>query len=246
MDAEQRDRLREPFEPSLIGTIPASKKRPATDFVGHGAVTDRLLRVDPDWSWEPVAWDGAEPAFVRDAQGNPVALWGRLTVCGVTRPGVGTVSGAVESGEPEKELIGDFLRNAAMRFGVALDLWIRAKQAEGGRTAPVTFDVGDWFVANGWRDQDQHDAFMAESKERLRNLPPAYNEAGKAKWKSEGRKWPMSVEESHSWELALSDLELKAKDGEVPGAGDGSGDEPSPQPSERPIEDVVGPEASLL
>ena len=38
------------------------------------------------------------------------------TVCGVTRIGVG-------DGKSMKELIGDAIRNAAMRFGVALDLW---------------------------------------------------------------------------------------------------------------------------
>ena len=82
------------------------------DYVGHAAVTDRLLSVDPEWSWEPFALDpNGLPAL--DARGN---LWIRLTVCGVTRPGVG-------DGFSLKEVIGDAIRNAAMRFGVALDLW---------------------------------------------------------------------------------------------------------------------------
>lgn len=95
------------------------------DYVGHGAVTDRLLEVDPAWEWEPTAgWapDGS-PIFVRNREGDPVELWIKLTVLGITRPGVGTVA----AGHPEapKILIGDALRNAAMRFGVALDLWIK-------------------------------------------------------------------------------------------------------------------------
>lgn len=82
------------------------------DYVGHAAVTDRLLAVDPFWSWEPMVLDGAGfPGLDRD--GN---LWIRLTVGGMTRLGVG-------DGRNAKERIGDAIRNAAMRFGVALDLW---------------------------------------------------------------------------------------------------------------------------
>jgi hypothetical protein len=82
------------------------------DYVGHAAVTDRLLAVDPGWTWEPMATDeNGLPAL--DKAGN---LWIRLTVCGVTRIGVG-------DGRSAKEIVGDALRNAAMRFGVALDLW---------------------------------------------------------------------------------------------------------------------------
>jgi hypothetical protein len=82
------------------------------DYVGHAAVTDRLNSVDPTWTWEPVATDPqGSPAL--DKEGN---LWIRLTVGGVTRLGVG-------DGSNMKERIGDAIRNAAMRFGVALDLW---------------------------------------------------------------------------------------------------------------------------
>ena len=52
---------------------------------------------------------------------NGSTLWIKLTVLGVTRIGVGTVEGG--KFEVEKQLIGDAIRNAAMRFGVALDLW---------------------------------------------------------------------------------------------------------------------------
>lgn len=82
------------------------------DYVGHAAVTDRLLAVDPEWTWEPVAL-GPDGLPAVDRAGN---LWIRLTVCGVTRLGVG-------DGKNAKECIGDAIRNAAMRFGVALDLW---------------------------------------------------------------------------------------------------------------------------
>ena len=87
------------------------------DFVGHAAVTDRLNTVvgPENWTWEPLALDERGlPAL--DAKGN---LWIKLTVLGTTRIGYGDGSTSM------KELIGDALRNAAMRFGVALDLWTR-------------------------------------------------------------------------------------------------------------------------
>lgn len=90
------------------------------DYVGHAALTDRLLDTDPHWSWEPVAFRDGLPAF--DASGG---LWIKLTVCGVTRLGYGHAAAkpGIDPGAREKEVIGDALRNAAMRFGAALDLW---------------------------------------------------------------------------------------------------------------------------
>jgi hypothetical protein len=91
------------------------------DYVGHAALTHRLLETDPLWNWEPLATgiDGL-PTF--DKSGG---LWIKLTVCGVTRLGYGHAenSNFKEIGSREKEIIGDALRNAAMRFGAALDLW---------------------------------------------------------------------------------------------------------------------------
>ena len=88
------------------------------DYVGHAALTDRLLDVDPDWNWEPVSWtqDG-QPALDRDG-----GMWIKLTVLGVTRLGYGDAQGKT-GGDAMKERIGDALRNAGMRFGAALDLW---------------------------------------------------------------------------------------------------------------------------
>lgn len=87
-------------------------------FVGHAEVTNRLLNVDPMWSWEPVAFDSnGLPQY----DGNR-GLWIRLTVCGVTRLGYGNAEGK-SGGDAVKEIIGDAIRNAGMRFGMALDLW---------------------------------------------------------------------------------------------------------------------------
>jgi hypothetical protein len=112
MTVERAAALREPFPPEAIGKLP--KGGAQLDYVGHAATTDRLLMVDPSWSWEPFALDERGlPAL--DEEGN---LWIRLTILGVTRPGVG-------DGQTMKIRIGDALRNAAMRFGVALDLWAK-------------------------------------------------------------------------------------------------------------------------
>ena len=90
------------------------------DYFGHAALTDLLLTVDSSWNWEPLAVgsDGL-PAIDKDG-----GLWIRLTVCGVTRLGYGDAQGK-SGGDAMKERIGDALRNAAMRFGAALELWVK-------------------------------------------------------------------------------------------------------------------------
>jgi hypothetical protein len=71
------------------------------------------LQVDPEWTWEPMAYDEYGLPLISNG-----GLWIKLTVAGVTRPGWG-------DGKNVKEMIGDAIRNAAMRFGVALDLWAK-------------------------------------------------------------------------------------------------------------------------
>lgn len=91
------------------------------DYVGHAELTNRLLDADLTWDWEPVAWtERGLPAM--DECGG---LWIRLTVCGVTRLGYGDAAGK-KGPNAVKEAIGDALRNAAMRFGAALDLWAKS------------------------------------------------------------------------------------------------------------------------
>jgi hypothetical protein len=131
-------------------------------YVGHAALTDRLLDVDPHWSWEPMGFnpDGT-PAF--DKNGG---LWIKLTVLGMTRPGYGCADGKT-GGDAVKEIIGDALRNAAMRFGAALDLWHKGDlhaedgaepdaaggQSKGARLAPGgTPDTPPEGKGKGWRE----------------------------------------------------------------------------------------------
>lgn len=117
--------LRVPFPAEAMATI----KRGGVEltYVGHADITARLLDVDPAWNWEPLALgtDGL-PLMDRAPSGAPIGLWIRLTVCGLTRIGYGSC--LAEAREPEKELIGDAIRNAAMRFGCALELWARHRE----------------------------------------------------------------------------------------------------------------------
>jgi hypothetical protein len=129
-------KLREPFEKHQINLLPKPYKKdsepgkcrdcggwhglPAThlEYVGHAALTARLLDVDPQWNWEPVGLDAQGlPALDKDG-----GLWIRLTICGVSRLGYGDAQGKT-GGNATKERIGDALRNAGMRFGAALELW---------------------------------------------------------------------------------------------------------------------------
>lgn len=138
----QLKKLREPFPPHHISRLPKPTRKQTDevkanfqagfrcpecggwhhpkvvhlDYVGHAALTDRLLEVDPLWNWEPVS-DNGVPVVDNDG-----GMWIKLTVCGVTRYGYGD-AGDKKGANAMKERIGDALRNAAMRFGAALDLW---------------------------------------------------------------------------------------------------------------------------
>lgn len=111
----------------LIEHIP--KGGASLAYLGHADTTRALIECDPGWTWTPTGWTGdSQPAMVLDDKGNPVGLWILLTVCGVTRPAYGSC----EPGKREavKELIGDAIRNGAMRFGVAGGLWSKATRPE--------------------------------------------------------------------------------------------------------------------
>jgi len=121
MEQQQQDALRAPFPKERIQKLPTGGIQ--LDYVSHAWVTDRLLEVDPTWTWEPVAFDeNGLPKF--DENGG---LWIQLTVCGVTRYGYGEPQGR-DKYDSVKGSISNALRNASMRFGVALDLWAHEVQ----------------------------------------------------------------------------------------------------------------------
>jgi hypothetical protein len=123
MKQEQQDALRAPFPKEQIQKLPTGGLQ--LDYVSHAWVTDRLLQVDPTWNWEPVGFDESGlPKF--DENGG---LWIKLTVCGVTRYGYGEPQGR-DKFDMKKGAIGNAIRVAALRFGVALDLWAKEAPAE--------------------------------------------------------------------------------------------------------------------
>lgn len=164
-------KLREPFPEDKIEKLPKPKWKNAwegkrgshceechgyhvledcihLDYVGHAQVTNRLLDADPFWSWEPLAWtEQGTPLF------NDGGLWIKLTVCGVERYGFG-------DGKSVKEIIGDAIRNAAMRFGVALNLWakidLHSERNPGDGEAPERRQVHRRDVRD--RDQESRDS----------------------------------------------------------------------------------------
>lgn len=185
------ERLREPFPAHQISKLPKPQSKDAKkgkcgvcggyhglpavhlDYVGHAALTDRLLDADPSWTWEPLAFteDGL-PRF--DASGG---LWIKLTVCGVTRLGYGHAEAKSYSdiGAREKEVIGDALRNAAMRFGAALDLWHKGDLHLASNGADA--ETSEQPKANA---PDGFDVWLAE----LDATAKTGTEALRAKWKA--------------------------------------------------------------
>lgn len=94
-------------------------------YVGHAEATKRLLEVDPFWDWEPMALAPNGLPQLDEFGG----MWIRLTVYGMTRFGYGDAVGKHRSPYAVKETIGDAIRNAGMRFGIALDLWMTSDRA---------------------------------------------------------------------------------------------------------------------
>lgn len=120
----QTDEVRADFKKGVRCEICGAWHHPKVvhlDYVGHAALTARLLDCDPSWNWSPLALDEKGLPVV-DKDGG---MWISLTVCGVTRLGYGD-SQDKTGPNAVKERIGDALRNAAMRFGAALDLWSKA------------------------------------------------------------------------------------------------------------------------
>ena len=139
------------------------------DYVGHAALTDRLLDADPMWNWEPLAF-GPEGLPVIDTMG---AMWIKLTVCGVTRLGYGD-AGDKSGPNAIKEVIGDALRNAAMRFGAALELWHKGDLHVDPPAEPkgVVAAVLDSAPALSAEDRDYYGELAANVTETYANLGP--------------------------------------------------------------------------
>jgi hypothetical protein len=117
MTPDDAQALREPFPRDLIEYKEMHGRQFA--YINHALVTDRLIRVDPCWYWEPMATTERGAPLLDPFNG----LWIRLTVLGVTRIGFGAAEPHQKGADAVKTAISDAIKNAAMRFGVALDCW---------------------------------------------------------------------------------------------------------------------------
>lgn len=117
-------------------------------YVGHAGITTRLNEVvGPEgWSWEPVS-RAVDPTLLAQAVASgdtdmvrllmetappkivDNCMWIRLTVNGVTKLGFGDAQGKTGA-NAVKEIIGDALRNASMRFGIGTYLWSKSAKAQ--------------------------------------------------------------------------------------------------------------------
>lgn len=166
MKPETQAILRKPFDANQISTFPRNAGAKAgLQYVGHAALTDRLLQADPEWKWEPVE----DPKFHGlPTVGTGVEMWIKLTIDGTTRYGYGDAQNK-KGGDAIKEAIGDALRNAAMRFGVALDLWHKGGdlyQAEPEPVEAITQGQADELrgeLEAGGSDESKFVAYLAKT-----------------------------------------------------------------------------------
>lgn len=123
--------LRQPIEPRLIKTREGWTDRQGNthwvEYIEWHTVADILDRVAPDWSHA-----------VRNITqiGDIIAVTAAITVGGVTREGVGTGPADTETGIKKAEH--DALKRAAVKFGIARELYRRESDVveENGGIAP--------------------------------------------------------------------------------------------------------------
>jgi hypothetical protein len=118
--------LGHPFDRKQISKLPATEKRPALDYVNHAHVTNRLNQYAPDWSYT------LDEMFT---QGGECWVRGTMTILGASRVEFGT-------GKNPLEATSHFIRRAAMRFGVATDLWAK-EDFETSAATPSTSPAAD-------------------------------------------------------------------------------------------------------
>ena len=178
MNLEQAQALRAPFANDLIETRTIAGR--SISYLNHAIVTDRLIQVDPNWSWEPMGinLDGTP---VIDQVGG---LWIRLTICESTRIGYGASDLHQKGADAIKSAISDAIKNAAMRFGVALDLWGMEPSAlaeppqKSVERLTIVHEPNEWGDTAAVQDDD---LFHPSCKHGLMNYKSGTSSTGK-KW----------------------------------------------------------------
>jgi hypothetical protein len=193
MTDDRRDRIKEFWTPDPSIVESRTDKGVTLSYVGHVHTSATLDDIDPDWQLELVTTATGMPDIQsrpyrvtrRDgsvaAEGNMLTLWGKITVLGFTRWCVGSVDALKP--DAEKELIGDVLRNGAMRVGVFAGLWSKdmpgkATESHAERSAPrprsQTTQQEDAFagaIVSDWTDDPMQQAvWTTEHVQRIARL----------------------------------------------------------------------------
>ena len=140
--------------------------------------------------------------------GKDATLWIRLTVCGVTRLGVGSVS--AQAFERDKQLIGDAIRNAAMRFGVALDLWSKEELSDPGEQSipvqrPQAKTAPD--LKPGWDNLDEQLAEHLDIAARIKARPDHLRETPRQFKLDHG--WPLPADKWIALDQLVAEIEAQ-------------------------------------
>jgi len=118
-------------DPKIVGKLPRGNIK--LDYVGHAEITRILTEIDPLWEWKPLKIDDdGLPAY--RVENGMAHMAGAMTLLGHTRLAIG--SAPHNKQDLLKELVSDFIRNGAMRFGVALSLWSKEEWADDSAPAP--------------------------------------------------------------------------------------------------------------
>ena len=122
--------------PREVKSRDGGKRTIYLDYMGHAEVTLALIDADPCYQYGWSTDDHGNMDILKSAQNYVLNGW--LELHGVRRPCVATVplvkyrnakGEPVGPSDPEKELIGDLLRNGAMRFGIATGLWSKSEKS---------------------------------------------------------------------------------------------------------------------
>lgn len=170
------------------------------DYMGHADITLALIAIDPAYGYGWLCENGHRSDAV-DEHGNRIGdrmrvdldaddnyvVEGFLLVHGVERLGIGSVprvkykrgNTEVGPGDIRKELVGDLLRNCAMRFGLATGLWSKSDSHE---TATVVESASEAVAVSGLGE-----AVMAA----IRQLQGAERDTFKEWVVGQGRKFPV-------------------------------------------------------
>lgn len=170
-NAASMKKLAEPFPSEKIKQKRGQGGR-TMSYISHGLVTERLNDVDPGWSSEVLT-----EHIYKDQSGrlHCEGVTISLTVNGVTR---------VEAGGPQrqdgfaneiKNAYSDALKRAAMRFGVALEMWESLVDAEYDEDAHPDFYGGqpDFPPTREWGPPQRQNTAPAERRQNTPQPQPS-------------------------------------------------------------------------